>query len=74
MQSAMTAEYELTKEDWSAFNFYHHFHSPTARRQYLRAWVSSVARGAVRLLGDFVAGQSQQPDARRDVPVTVAAL
>ncbi len=34
----MTAEYELTKDDWSAFNLYHHFHSPTARRQYLRGW------------------------------------
>ena len=36
----MTAEYELSKDDWGAFNFYHHFHSPTARRQYLRAWFS----------------------------------
>jgi len=34
----MTVEYELTKEDLSAFNLYHHFHSATARRQYLRAW------------------------------------
>jgi hypothetical protein len=34
----MTAEYEITKEDVSAFNLYHHRHSPTARRQYLRAW------------------------------------
>lgn len=34
---AMTAEYEITKDDLSAFNLYHHFHSPTARRQYLRA-------------------------------------
>ena len=42
MQSAATAEYELTKDDWSAFNSYHHFRSPTARRQYLRAWFSSV--------------------------------
>ena len=32
----MTAEYELTKDDLAAFNFYHHFHSPTARRQYYR--------------------------------------
>lgn len=44
----MTAEYELRKEDWSAFNFYHHFHSPTARRQYLRAWFSPAI---VLLLG-----------------------
>jgi cbb3-type cytochrome oxidase subunit 3 len=34
----MTAEYEITKEDLSAFNLYHHRHSPTARRQYLRSW------------------------------------
>ncbi len=34
----MTVEYEITKEDVSAFNLYHHRHSPTARRQYLRAW------------------------------------
>jgi hypothetical protein len=34
----MTVEYELTEGDLNAFNLYHHFHSPTARRQYLRAW------------------------------------
>jgi hypothetical protein len=34
----MTAEYEITKDDLSAFNLYHHFHSPTARRQYVRSW------------------------------------
>jgi hypothetical protein len=34
----MNAEYELTKDDLSAFNLYHHFHSPTARRQYYRSW------------------------------------
>lgn len=34
----MTSEYELTKDDLSAFNLYHHRHSPTARRQYLRSW------------------------------------
>ncbi len=34
----VTAEYELTRDDWSAFNLYHHFHSPTARRQYYRGW------------------------------------
>jgi hypothetical protein len=34
----MTAEYELTKADLRAFNLHHHFHSPTARRQYYRAW------------------------------------
>jgi hypothetical protein len=35
----MTAEYEITKDDLSAFNYFHHFHSATARRQYLRSWV-----------------------------------
>jgi len=35
---AMTAEYEITKADLCAFNLYHHRHSPTARRQYLRSW------------------------------------
>lgn len=34
----MTAEYEITMDDLSAFNLYHHLHSPTARRQYLRSW------------------------------------
>ena len=34
----MTAEYEITKEDLSTFNLYHHRHSPTARRHYLRSW------------------------------------
>jgi len=34
----MTAEYDLTKDDLSAFSLYHHFHSTTARRQYLRSW------------------------------------
>ena len=47
----MTAEYELAKEDWSAFNFYHHFHSPTARRHYLRAWFSSVVGVLLVCLG-----------------------
>lgn len=36
---AMTAEYQLTKDDLIAFNLYHHFHSPTARRRYLRSWL-----------------------------------
>jgi hypothetical protein len=37
---AMTVEYELTEGDLNAFNLYHHFHSPTARRQYLRSWIA----------------------------------
>ena len=42
MQSATSVEYDLVKDDWSAFNFCHHFHSPTARRQYLWAWFGSA--------------------------------
>ena len=34
----MIAKYEITKDDLNAFNLYHHRHSPTARRQYLRSW------------------------------------
>lgn len=34
----MTAAYELTQDDLNAFNLYHHLHSPTARRNYLRSW------------------------------------
>lgn len=47
----MTAEFELRKDDWSAFNFYHHFHSPTARRQYLRAWFSPTILLLLGFLG-----------------------
>lgn len=36
----MTAEYEFISDDLKAFNHYHHAHSPTARRQYFRAWFS----------------------------------
>jgi hypothetical protein len=39
----MTAEYEIAKDDVSAFNLYHHRHSPTARRQYLRSWFLPAA-------------------------------
>jgi len=35
----MTTEYEITKDDLSAFNLYHHRHSPVAHRQYLRSWL-----------------------------------
>ncbi len=35
----MTAEYEITRDDFRAFNLYHHRHSPTARRQYLLSWL-----------------------------------
>ncbi len=36
----MTIDYELTKDDFRAFNLHHVRHSPTTRRQYLRAWLS----------------------------------
>jgi hypothetical protein len=39
----MTVEYEITKDDVSAFNLYHNRHSPTARRQYLRSWFLPAA-------------------------------
>jgi hypothetical protein len=39
----MTAEFEITKDDLNAFNIYHHRHSPTARRQYLRSWFAPAA-------------------------------
>jgi hypothetical protein len=42
-RNAMTAEYELTKDDVSVFNLYHHCHSPTARRQYYRSWFVPAA-------------------------------
>lgn len=34
----MTAEYEITKDDLSAFNLYHNLNSPTVRREYYRLW------------------------------------
>ncbi len=39
----MTIEYEVVKDDITAFNQYHLRHSPTARRQYLRAWLRPPA-------------------------------
>ena len=39
----MTAEYEITKDDLTAFNLYHHRHSPTDRQQYLRSWFFPAA-------------------------------
>lgn len=38
----MTAEYEITQDDLTAFNLYHHRHSSTARRHYLRSWFIPV--------------------------------
>ena len=36
--SRMTIEFDLTAADLSAFNLYHHKHSPTARKHYYRSW------------------------------------
>lgn len=47
----MTVEFELTPDDWVAFNLYHHRRSPTARRRYLRSWLFPAA---VWLLGCMV--------------------
>jgi hypothetical protein len=44
----MTAEFDLGRDDWTAFNYYHHFHSPTARRQYLQGWF--IPAGALLLI------------------------
>lgn len=60
----MTAEYELTKDDWSAFNYYHHFHSPTARRQYLRGWFGSVIIVLLVCLGISILGSLNSPSPR----------
>jgi hypothetical protein len=35
----MTVEFEFTKDDLTAFNLYHQYHSPTVRRSYYRAWL-----------------------------------
>lgn len=35
----MKVQYEINQDDVSAFNLFHHFHSPTIRRQYLRSWL-----------------------------------
>ena len=34
----MSVDYEIAQGDLKAFNYYHHFHSPTARRHYFRSW------------------------------------
>ena len=61
----MTTEYELTKDDLSTFNLYHHRHSPTARRQYLRSWfipavVWSIVFAAIWYLADRERGTPLQ--------------
>lgn len=61
----MTAEYEITKDDLSAFNLYHHRHSRTARRQYLRSWflpafIWSIFCSGIWLLADRERGKPFQ--------------
>jgi hypothetical protein len=48
---SMIAEYQITKDDLSAFSLYHHFHSPTARRQYLRSWFIPVVMLLLACIG-----------------------
>src|ERR1043165_5152534 len=36
----LTAHFELTEEDYIAFNLYHHQHSPALRRRRFRAWLA----------------------------------
>ena len=60
----MTAEYEITKDDLRAFNLYHHRHSPTARRQYLRSWFVPAFIGLL-----IVAGIWYVADRERGTPL-----
>ena len=70
----MTAEYELTKDDWSAFNYYHHFHSPTARRQYLRGWFGSVIIVLLVCLGISLLANFNGPAPRSTFSVLLMPL
>jgi YcxB-like protein len=60
----MTAEYDLTKDDLTAFNLYHHRHSPTARRQYLRAWFTPAILWLLVCTGIWYLA-----DMKRDTPL-----
>jgi hypothetical protein len=60
----MTAEYEITKDDLSAFNLYHHRHSPTARRQYLLSWFVPAFIGLLVCSGIWYLA-----DRERDTPL-----
>jgi hypothetical protein len=51
MTEAMVIEYEITKEDLAAFNLYHQFQSPTARRHYVRAWIFPAAAWLILCTG-----------------------
>jgi hypothetical protein len=60
----MTVEYEITKDDLSAFNLYHHLHSPTARQQYLRSWLVPAFIGLLIFGGIWYLA-----DRERDTPL-----
>jgi hypothetical protein len=60
----MTAEFEITRDDLSAFNIYHHRHSPTARRQYLRSWFVPAVIGLL-----VCSGVGYLADRERDTPL-----
>lgn len=49
--STTTAEYEITEDDIIAFNLYYSRHSPTVRRQYLRAWLIPALIWLIGCLG-----------------------
>jgi YcxB-like protein len=59
----------LTKEDWSAFNYYHHFHSPTTRRQYLRGWFGSAIIVLLICLGVSLIASLNSPHPGSTFPV-----
>jgi hypothetical protein len=50
----MTAEFDLSADDWKAFIDYHHFHSPTARRTYRRGWFVPAVGLLIVCLGIWV--------------------
>jgi hypothetical protein len=56
----MTAECEITKDDLSAFNLYHHRHSPTARRQYLLSWFVPAFIGLLVCCGIWYLADSER--------------
>ncbi|MDB6033297.1 MAG: hypothetical protein JWM16_3635 [Verrucomicrobiales bacterium] len=58
--TTMTVEYEITKEDVSAFNLYHNRHSPTARQQYLRSWFGPAVIWLVVCIGIWYLADTQR--------------
>ncbi len=38
----MKAQYKLNKDDYKAFNMYHHHQSPSTQKQYYRSWFMPI--------------------------------